>query len=104
MTRPGNLSGMMRRLGLDPVPAEHAVRLRAGAPAAIRFWPTGVSLLAQMVDACQRCEATEVCDDWLARAPQFDRSAAGLLPERRCLDAGEESEVDTDRSRARATR
>jgi hypothetical protein len=26
-------------------------------------------LLAQMVDACQRCEVEAVCNDWLARAP-----------------------------------
>ena len=54
-----NLGEMTRRLGLDPA-----------AKASPASWPTGVSLLAQMVDACQRCETTEVCSDWLARAPK----------------------------------
>jgi hypothetical protein len=70
-----NLGSMTRRLGLDPAgPAEAAAGPAANpaaSPAASpASWPTGVSLLAQMVDACQRCEATEVCNDWLARAPQ----------------------------------
>ena len=46
-------------------------------PTSAAAWPTSVSLLAQMVDACQRCDAAAVCDDWLVRvsgdgvAPQF---------------------------------
>jgi len=40
-------------------------------------WPTGVSPLAQAVDACQRRDTGEV--DWLARA-QVNRAAAGFLP------------------------
>jgi len=32
-------------------------------------WPTGVSQLAQAIDACQRCEPGQVGMDWLARAP-----------------------------------
>jgi hypothetical protein len=32
-------------------------------------WPTGVSQLAQAVDACQRSDAGQVRTDWLARAP-----------------------------------
>jgi len=33
-------------------------------------WPTGVSLLAQAIASCQRCEAGEVCTDWQVRAPK----------------------------------
>jgi hypothetical protein len=54
-----NLGSMTVRLGLDAEPA--------GSPAA---WPAGVSLLAQLIDACQRCDTTDVCNDWLARAPK----------------------------------
>lgn len=43
--------------------ARNLGRMRAARPAA---WPTGVSLLAQMVDACQRCDATDDCDDRMA--------------------------------------
>jgi hypothetical protein len=57
-----NLDEMGKRLGVDPVQAARP----AASPAT---WPTGVSLLAQMVDACQRCEVEAVCNDWLARAP-----------------------------------
>jgi hypothetical protein len=32
-------------------------------------WPTGVSQLAIAFDACQRCDIGELCNDWLARAP-----------------------------------
>ncbi len=58
----------------SPMPSYSARNLaemsdRLGLPVAPAAWPTGVSLLAQLVDACQRCDATEVCDDWLARAP-----------------------------------
>jgi hypothetical protein len=38
----------------------------ATVPAA---WPTGVSQLAQAVDACQRSEPGHMGMDWLARAP-----------------------------------
>lgn len=50
-----NLAVMTGKLGLSTAPAA---------------WPTGVSLLAQAVQACQRCDADAVCDDWLARAPR----------------------------------
>lgn len=50
-----NLAKMTERLGLSTVPAA---------------WPTGVSQLAQAIDACQRCDADEVCGDWLARVPE----------------------------------
>ena len=44
-------AAMVGKLGLTTVPAA---------------WPTGVSPLAQAVDACQRRDTREV--DWLARA------------------------------------
>jgi hypothetical protein len=50
-----NMAAMTGKLGLDTAPAA---------------WPTGVSLLAQAVASCQRCEAAQVCADWLARAPE----------------------------------
>jgi len=50
-----NMAAMTGKLGLDTAPAA---------------WPTGVSLLAQAVDACQRCDTAAVCGDWLARAPK----------------------------------
>lgn len=50
-----NMAAMTGKLGLDTAPAA---------------WPTGVSLLAQAVASCQRCDASEVCADWLARAPK----------------------------------
>jgi hypothetical protein len=42
-------------------------------------WPSGVSALAQAVDACQRTDSEQVSTNWLARA-QSNRAAAGLLP------------------------
>ncbi|MBI1204641.1 MAG: hypothetical protein GC182_19235 [Rhodopseudomonas sp.] len=59
-----NLGAMAERLELAPV-----FEAAAPANASPASWPSGVSLLAQMVDACQRCETAEVCNDWLARAP-----------------------------------
>ncbi|HEY5167441.1 MAG TPA: DUF6455 family protein [Pseudolabrys sp.] len=48
------MAAMIGRLGLTTVPAA---------------WPTGVSQLAIAFDACQRCDVGELCNDWLARAP-----------------------------------
>jgi hypothetical protein len=42
-------------------------------------WPSGVSALAQAVDACQRTDSEQVSTDWLARA-RSNRAAAGFLP------------------------
>jgi hypothetical protein len=42
-------------------------------------WPSGVSALAQAVDACQRSDSEQVSTDWLARA-QSNSAAAGFLP------------------------
>jgi hypothetical protein len=50
-----NLADMVARSGLRTVAAN---------------WPTGIARLGFAVTACERCDATEVCDDWLARAPQ----------------------------------
>jgi uncharacterized protein DUF6455 len=49
-----NMTVMTERLGLAMVPAA---------------WPTGVSHLAQAIDACQRCDTAVVCTDWLRNAP-----------------------------------
>lgn len=68
-----NFSAMTAKLGIDPTPAS----LPGAMPAA---WPTGVSLLAQAIDACQRCETTEVCGDWLARAPARIAKAPAFCP------------------------
>jgi hypothetical protein len=46
----GAMAAMAERLALATVPAA---------------WPTGVSQLAQAVDACQRCEPGQVGMDWL---------------------------------------
>jgi hypothetical protein len=59
-----NLPAVARRHDLVTVPAA---------------WPTGVSALAQAVDACQRSDSEQVSKDWLARA-QSNRAAAGFLP------------------------
>ena len=49
-----NMAAMTERLGLATVPAA---------------WPTGVPQLAQAIGVCQCCDASEVCSDWLVRAP-----------------------------------
>ena len=54
----GNIADMSRRLGLTE-------------PAVPAAWPTGVSHLAQAIEACQRCDTAVVCTDWLARAPSI---------------------------------
>lgn len=60
-----NMAAMTSRLGLDTVAAA---------------WPTGVLQLAQAVVACQRCEAGEVCTDWLACAPAEIGVAPAFCP------------------------
>jgi hypothetical protein len=43
---------------------------RAGVRTVAAAWPSeGFAHLGLMVTACERCDATEVCSDWLARAP-----------------------------------
>ncbi|MFA6267877.1 MAG: DUF6455 family protein [Pseudolabrys sp.] len=46
----------------------------------VAAWPTGVSLLAQMIDACQRCDETQACEEWLARAPGEVERAPDFCP------------------------
>lgn len=50
-----NLAEMAGRSGVGTVPAA---------------WPTGIARLGFAVSACERCDAVEVCHDWLARAPR----------------------------------
>jgi len=47
-----NMAAMTGRLGLVPA-----------------AWPTGISQLAQAIDACERCDTAVACADWLHRAP-----------------------------------
>jgi len=56
-------------------PGEPAANLaemakRAGARTVAAAWPTGLARLGVMVTTCERCDASEVCRDWLARAPK----------------------------------
>ena len=60
-----NMAAMAGRLGLTTVPAA---------------WPTGGSQLARAIDACQRCDAGEVCTDWLDRVPKVITSAPAFCP------------------------
>lgn len=60
-----NMAAMTGRLGLDTVPAA---------------WPTGVSQLALAINACHHCDAFDVCNDWLARAPQVLATPPAFCP------------------------
>jgi hypothetical protein len=40
-----------------------------GPATVVAAWPSGVSSLAQVVDACQRRDTRDMGTDWLARAP-----------------------------------
>ena len=60
-----NMAAMTGRLGLDTVPAA---------------WPTGVSQLALAINTCQHCDAFDVCNDWLARAPKSIKAAPAFCP------------------------
>jgi len=64
----------------DHVPNMAAMTSRLGLVTVAAAWPTGVSHLAQAVVACQRCEAGEVCTDWLARAPAEIDVAPAFCP------------------------
>ena len=61
-----NFSAMVEKLGVT-------------VPAA---WPSGLSQFTQAYEACQRCDADEVCADWLARAPEFIQSPPEFCPNR----------------------
>lgn len=76
-----NLADMTGRLGLS-------------APAVPAAWPTGVSQLAQAIDACQRCDTTEVCTDWLARAPAVIEAPPAFCPNAAELKRAKESKKD----------
>jgi uncharacterized protein DUF6455 len=52
---PANLAMMADKLDIAAIPAA---------------WPAGISQLAQAIETCQRCDASEVCGDWLKRAPK----------------------------------
>lgn len=65
-----NMAAMIGRLGLSTVPAA---------------WPTGVSHLAQAIDACQRCDTAVVCTDWLRRAPDSIELPPAFCPNAEAL-------------------
>ena len=50
-----NLAEMGKKIGLETVPA---------------VWPTGMARLGTAISICERCDAAEVCRQWLARAPE----------------------------------
>jgi hypothetical protein len=60
-----NMAAMTGKLGLSTVPAA---------------WPTGVPHLALAINTCQHCEAFDVCNDWLARAPEAITTAPAFCP------------------------
>jgi len=70
-----NMGAMTDRLGLSTVPAA---------------WPTGISQLALTIDACQRCDAFEVCTDWLARAPKTVAVPPAFCPNARAFKEAKE--------------
>ena len=56
-----------------------AEKLGVTVPAA---WPTGMAQFTQAYEACRRCEADEVCADWLARAPDSIQVPPEFCPNR----------------------
>lgn len=68
--------------------ADMAGRVGVGTVAAA--WPTGLAHLGLAVTTCERCDAADVCGDWLARAgkhvadvPPFCPNAVALRAARR---------------------
>jgi len=55
----------------DTVSAMAAATQPAGLSTVPAAWPAGVSQLAIAIDACRRCDADDVCSDWLMRAPNL---------------------------------
>jgi hypothetical protein len=55
-----------------PEPAANLAQMagRIGVSTVAAAWPTGLAHLGLTVTTCERCEAIEVCRDWLARTPQ----------------------------------
>ena len=60
---------------------------RAGVGTVAAAWPTGLAHLGVMVTACERCDATEVCRDWLARAPRAIDAVPPFCPNESSLNA-----------------
>lgn len=60
-----NFPVMAEKLGLPTVPAA---------------WPSGMASLTQAYEACRRCEAEEVCTDWLARTADSIRMPPAFCP------------------------
>lgn len=74
-----NMAAMTDRLGLGTVPAA---------------WPTGVSQLALTINACQHCDAFEVCTDWLARAPGVIAVPPAFCPNTQAFKEAKEKKKD----------
>ena len=53
---------------------------RTGVRTVAAAWPTGLAQLGTMVTVCERCDATDVCRDWLARAPAAIDNAPPFCP------------------------
>jgi hypothetical protein len=64
---------------------------RAGVRTVAAAWPTGIARLGVMVTACERCDATEACRDWLARAPGSIASVPPFCPNAGALNAARKS-------------
>ncbi len=56
-----------------------AEKLGVTVPAA---WPSGLSQFTQAYEACQRCDADEVCADWLVRASDSIQLPPEFCPSR----------------------
>jgi hypothetical protein len=64
-----NMAAMTGRLGLS-------TNLATVAAA----WPVAVSHLALALVACQRCDSSDMCGDWLARAPMAIQFPPAFCP------------------------
>ena len=75
-----NIARMFRARTNVAVAYEAETEPPVAVPAA---WPTGLARLGTTVNACERCEVIEACDDW--------RAAEGLPAEVPpfCPEAGE---------------
>ena len=62
---------------------------RLGLPTVAAAWPIGISQLALAVQACQSCDADEVCTDWLARAPDKIATPPAFCPNAAALARAE---------------
>lgn len=58
---------------------------RLGLPTTAAAWPRTLSPLARAIEACQRCDSVEVCNDWLARAPARVASLPAFCPNAEAL-------------------